>query len=307
MLPPESSNRSMPASYLWRSQMDPSPAKAIVYGLSVRRPSVRRCSCHWPSLRLHKASPLLTQIVPRESSRTFHALRPNAAGVSTRATRSERQGCSFRNKPHVVGSHKRPCRSTNRSSGSQASPSLGLVRRTLPEAGSILANPPGLAAAHMEPSELSASQRTLSPPKPSFLFQFLIRPELSMRATPKLVPTHKAPFRSRLMFQTISEGSPCSIFQASHEPLPSHRARPPPARPIQTDPSRSSSTATVFSLRRPCCRFTSFHPCLPRIARPWSVGTMTDASRVNATAPQNPLDPISAFSWENLTCPGALE
>src|SRR5204863_1574495 len=126
---------------------------------------------------------------------------------------------------------------------SQVSPCRGPATRIFPETGSIRAKPPGFIAAHIEPSEVSANQRTLSPPKPSFLVHVRICPEPSMRVSPKAVPTQSAPFLSRLMFQTMSDGRPWPILQDSQTPLPSHRATPPPARPIHKDPSRSSSTA----------------------------------------------------------------
>src|SRR5580704_13402338 len=166
------------------------------------------------------------------------------------------------------------------------------MRRIVPDTGSIRARPPGFVAAHSEPSELSPSQRTFSPPKPSLLVQVRIRPVLSNRTIPKLVPAHKSPFRSRRTFQTMSEGKPWEVFQAVQRPRPIHRAIPPPTKPIHTDPSRSSNTAAVFSIRKPRCRFTTLHSALVRIARPWSVGTITEPSRANINAPQNPLDAI---------------
>src|SRR5579863_6494365 len=207
-------------------------------------------------------------MIPCVSSIIFHAARPNEFGVSTRITRFEVEGRSLRNKPHPVGNHNLSRRSTNKSSGSQGRPSLAPMRRIFPDTLSILAKPPGFIAAHIEPSELSASQRTLSAPRPSPLDHLRIRPEPSRRTSPKLVPTHKAPFRSRRMFHTMSEGKPWEVFQDSQTPRPIHRATPPPIKPIHTDPSRSSSTAPVFSERTPRCRFITLHPARVRIASP---------------------------------------
>src|ERR1035438_3252202 len=167
------------------------------------------------------------------------------------------------------------------------------------------AKPPGLVAAQMDPSEVSASQRTLSPPSPSCLVQLLVTLEPSRRTNPRPVPTQRAPFLSRRMLQIKSDGRPWSIFQDSQSPRSSHRATPPPTSPIQTDPSRSSSTAAVTSLLKPRCRFTMLHPAAVRIARPLSVGTITEPSRPNVSAPQNPLDAMSGYSCENMVCPAA--
>src|ERR1700722_16404499 len=109
------------------------------------------------------------------------------------------------------------------------------------------ANPPGLVAAQMEPSEVSASQRTLSPPSPSLLVQRLDTREPSRRTNPRLVPTQSAPARFLRILQIKSDGKPSATFQDSQSRPPTQRATPPPTRAIQMDPSRSSSTAAVTS------------------------------------------------------------
>ena len=171
---------------------------------------MRRCWRHCPSRRLHNAVRLVTQIGTLFIFHHFPAQQgPKDAGVSTRITRFVTDGCSLRNKPHagwqpqpVMPIHKQVLRITGQ-------PVLGAGDgESFPETGSIRARPPGFMAAHVDPSEVSANQRTLSPPKPSLLVQVLVRPEPSMRANPKLVPTQRDPFLSRLIFQTMSEGKP---------------------------------------------------------------------------------------------------
>src|SRR5262249_5682328 len=148
----------------------------ITYGLSVSNPSGRRCSRHCPSRQLHKAVRLVTQMVPCLSSIIFQAKRPKDSGVSTRFTRFDTEGAVFTNRPHMVGSHSRSRPSTKTSSGSHGNPSLGPDGLIFPETGLIRTRPPGFVAAQIEPSEVSANQRTLSLPKPSFLVQVLMRP-----------------------------------------------------------------------------------------------------------------------------------
>ena len=91
-------------------------------------------------------------------------------------------------------------------------------RRIFPLGGSMRATPPGFSTAHMAPSEVSPSHRTLSPPKPSFRVQVRSDPRSSMRARPREVPTQSAPFRSRRMLQIRSDGRPCALVHASHSP-----------------------------------------------------------------------------------------
>ena len=144
------------------------------------------------------------QHFPCALAQGFRRLNPDEAAGTV-------HGCLLRNTPHLVGTHSWPCRSTNTSSGSQRSPSVLPTARTFPSAGSIRANPPGFRAAQMAPSEVSASQRTLSPPSPSFLVQVLACPARSKRVSPKLVPTQSIPSRARRILQIRSDGRPWSI------------------------------------------------------------------------------------------------
>src|ERR1035438_874904 len=123
-----------------------------------------------------------------------------------RLKRSETVGRKLRKTPQEVASQRRSRRSTKPRFIVPHARSARPTGWILPVAGSRRAKPPGLVTAQMEPSEVSPSHRTLSPPRPSCLVQAFggacpLDLDADRRAKPAEVPTQRAPFRSRRMLQ----------------------------------------------------------------------------------------------------------
>jgi hypothetical protein len=128
-------------------------------------------------------------------------------------------------------------------------------RRIFPVAGSIRATLPGFTTAHTAPSEVSPSQRTLSPPKPSFLVQVRGVPRPSSRAKPIEVPTQRrtgspAPLRTAVSSTTWTG---CGLPRPAASSATTGRLLP--------DASAASINRHPSSTRRGLSRKTNRGPC----------------------------------------------
>src|SRR5216110_29651 len=84
---------------------------------------------------------------------------------------------------------------------------------------------------------------------------------------------------------TLLPGRPSLAVQDSHSLYPTHRARPAPAKPTHTEPSRSASTQQVGFVGSPCGIAMRSQTPLRRRSSPDSVGTIRRpcGSRCNET------------------------
>src|SRR5579864_8048910 len=74
---------------------------------------------------------------------------------------------------------------------------------------------------------------------------------------------------------TLVPGRPSPVVQDSHSLYPTHLARPAPARPIQTEPSRSARTQQVGFVGSPCGIPIRSQSLPLRRSSPDSVGTIS--------------------------------